>query len=137
MEQLESVKFFTLLDLHSGYWQYCIVDEDVPKTAFLTQYRLYKWLVMPMGLTNAPEIFMKMMNNLFANMLDKGVVVFLDDLLIYSTKVEEHFKLLEKVFACLCKHAFYYKLKKYSFLQKTTTFLRFNITPESLNISDT
>ena len=55
---------------------------------------------MPMGLTNAPAMFMQMMNNLLEDMLDKGVVVFLDDMLIYSTTVEEHFALLEKVFAC-------------------------------------
>ena len=71
---------------------------------------------MPMGLTNVPATFMRMMNNLFADMLDKGVIVFLDDMLIYSTMVEEHFELLEKVFACLRKHKFYCKLKKCSFL---------------------
>ena len=70
------------------------------------------------------------------NMLDKGVVVFLDNGLIYSTTVDEHFELLEKVFAHLHKHAFYCKLKKCSFLQKTTTFLGFNITAEGLHISD-
>ena len=71
---------------------------------------------MPKGLTNAPVTFMWTMNNLFMDMLDKGVIVFLDDFLIYSTTVEEHFKLLEKVFACLRKYKFYCKLKKCSFL---------------------
>ena len=69
-----------------------------------------------MGLTNAPATFMQMMNNLFKDMLDKGVIVFLNDMLIYSTIAEEHFELLEKVFACLCKYKFYCKLKKCSFL---------------------
>ena len=69
-------------------------------------------------------------------MLDKGVVVFLDDILIYSTMVEGHFELLEKVFACLCKHEFYCKLKNCSFLWRATTFLGFDITPEGLKISD-
>ena len=69
-------------------------------------------------------------------MLDKGVIVFLDDMLIYSTMVEEHFELLEKVFAHLCKYEFYCKLKKWSFLQWTTTFLGFNIMPEGLKIGD-
>ena len=72
---------------------------------------------MPMGLMNMPATFMQMMNNFFADMLDKGVIVFLDDMLIYSTTVEEHFELLEKVFACLRKYKFYCKLKKCSFLQ--------------------
>ena len=71
---------------------------------------------MPMGLTNVPATFMQMMNNLFMDMLDKGVIVFLDDVLIYSTMAEEHFELLEKVFACLHKYKFYCKLKKCSFL---------------------
>ena len=91
---------------------------------------------MPMGLMNAPATFMQMMNNLFVDMLDKGVIVFLDDVLIYSTMVEKHFELLEKVFACLHKYKFYCKLKKCSFLQWTTTFLGFDIMPEGLQISD-
>ena len=90
-----------------------------------------------MGMTNAPATFMPTMNNLFVDMLDKGVVIFLDDILINSTIVEEHFILLEKVFAHLPKYKFYCKLKKCSFLQRTTTFLGFDITPEGLKISDT
>ena len=75
---------------------------------------------------------LQMINNLFVEMLDKGVVVFIDNILIYSTIIEEHFELLEKVFKCLCKHALNCKLKKCSFLQKTTTFLGFYITLEGL-----
>ena len=87
---------------------------------------------MMKGLTNLPAMFIRMMKNMFVDMLDKGVVVFLDDVLIHSTMVEEHFALLEKVFVCLCKHGFYCKLKKCSFLQRTTTLLGFDITPEGL-----
>ena len=82
-------------------------------------------------------MFMLMMNNLLEDMLDKRVVVFLDDILICSTMVEEHFELLEKLFACLHMYKFYCKLKKCSFLQRTTTFLGFDVTPEGLKISDT
>ena len=89
-----------------------------------------------MGLTNTPAIFMQMMNKLFVDMLDKGVIVFSDNVLIYSTMVEKHFKLLEKVFVCLRKYKFYCKLKKCSFLQWITTFLGFDIMPEGLQISD-
>ena len=91
---------------------------------------------MPMGLTNAPAMFMQMMNNLFKDMLDQGVVVFLNDMLMYSTTSEGHFKLLEKVFVHLQRYGFYYKLKKCSFLQQTTNFLGFNISPEGLQISN-
>ena len=69
-----------------------------------------------MGLMNAPAMFMRMMNNLFEDMLDQGVVVFLNDMLIYSTTSEGHFKLLEKVFMHLQRYKFYCKLKKCSFL---------------------
>ena len=89
-----------------------------------------------MGLTNAPAMFMQTINNLFEDMLDQGVAVFLDDVLIYSTMLEGHFKLLKKVFACLRRYEFYCNLKKCSFLQWTTTFLGFNISPEGLKISD-
>ena len=89
-----------------------------------------------MGLTNVPAMFMRMMNNLFIDILDKGVIVFLDDVLIYSTMVDEYFEPLEKVFACLHKYKSYCKLKKCSFLQWTTASLGFEITPESLRISD-
>ena len=88
-----------------------------------------------MGLTNAPARFMQMMNSLLIDMLDKGVVVYLDDILIYNTMMEVHFELLEKVLAYLHKYKSYCKLKKCSFLQRTTTFLGFDIT-QGLKISD-
>ena len=115
MDLLGSAKYFTSLDLYSG-WQCCIAEEDVPKTVFLTWYGLYGWIAMPMVLTNVRAMFMHTMNNMFIDMLNKGVVVFLDDVLIYSTTVEEHFELLKKVFARLCKYEFYCKLKKCNFL---------------------
>ena len=81
-------------------------------------------------------MFTQTMNNLFIDILDKRVVVFLDGTPIYSKIVEEHFKILKKVFKYLCKHALYYKLKNCSFFQKTTAFLGFNITPKVIHISD-
>ena len=65
LDQMGSAKFFTSIDLCSGYWQCHIADEEILKTAFLTRYGLYQWVVMPMGLTNAPATFMQTMNNLF------------------------------------------------------------------------
>ena len=101
MNQLGRSTIFISLVLLSGYWQYHIAEADIPKMAFLTKYRLYKWVVMPMGLTNAPATFTQTMNNLFVYLLDKRVVVFLYNILIYSMMVEEHFKLLENVFYML------------------------------------
>ena len=101
----------------------------------LTWYRLCEWVVMPMGIINAPATFLQIINNLLMDMLDKRVVVFPEDILIYSYTMEEHFKLLNKVFTCLHKYAFYCKLKNCSFLQKTTNFFGFDITPEGMCIS--
>ena len=82
-----SAKYFTSTDLYSGYWQCHIADKDIPKTTFLIRYSLYKWVIMPMGLMNAPAMFMQTMNNLFSNTLDFGVAVFLDDILVYLCMV--------------------------------------------------
>ena len=131
-----SAKYFTFIDLHSGYWQCCIADEDIPKTTFLMRYGLYEWDIMPMGLTNAPATFMQTMNSLFSDMLDSGVAVFLDDILLYLGMVDEHFTLLEQVLARLHQYTFYCKLKKCSFLRNSTTFLGFDILPEGMHISD-
>ena len=90
-----SAQYFTSIDLCSGYWQCRIADEDILKTAFLMRYGVYEWVVMPMGLTNAPATFMRTMNNLFLDMLDSGMTVFLDDILVYSGMVGKHFTLLE------------------------------------------
>ena len=76
MDYLGNIKLFTSLDLHSGYWKYHIAEENILITAFFTRYRLYKWMVMLMGLTNVAAMFMQMMNNLFMDILDKGIVVF-------------------------------------------------------------
>ena len=89
-----------------------------------------------MGLINAPATFMQIMNDLFMDILDKGLVFFLDDILIYSAILEAHFELLEKVFSCSSKYRFYCKLKKCSFLLRITTFLGFGITPQGLKISN-
>ena len=91
---------------------------------------------MPFGLTNAPATFMRAMNNLFSDLLDHGVVVFLDDVLIYSATLEEHLRLLNKVMERLRKFEFYCKLKKCNFLQPNTTFLGFDVSAQSMSISD-
>jgi hypothetical protein len=88
--QLAGAKVFLKVDLHLGYHQIKIHPKDIPKTAFSTRYRLYEYLVMSFGLTNAPAYFMYLMNSVFMPELDKLIVVFIDDILVYSKNEEEH-----------------------------------------------
>jgi hypothetical protein len=89
-DQLASTEVFSKVDLCSGYHQIKIHPKDIPKTAFSTMYGLYEYLVMSFGLTNAPTYFMYLMNSVFIPELDKFIVVFIDDILIYSKSEEEH-----------------------------------------------
>jgi hypothetical protein len=90
--QLAGAKVFSKVDLHSSYHQIKIRLEDIPKTAFSTRYGLFKYLVMSFGLTNAPAHFMYLMNSVFMPELDKFIVVFIDDILVYSKNEEEYEK---------------------------------------------
>jgi hypothetical protein len=89
-DQLASARVFSMVNLHSGYHQIKIYPEDVPKTTFSIRYGLYQYLVMSFGLTNALAHFMYLMNFVFMSDLDKFVMVFIDDILIYSKSEEEH-----------------------------------------------
>jgi len=96
-DQIAKAKVFSKIDLRSGYHQIKIQPEDIPKTTFSTRYGLYEYLVMSFGLTNAPTHFMYMMNSVFMPELDKFVVVFIDDILVYSENAQEHEKHLRIV----------------------------------------
>ena len=89
-DQLKGAKVFSKIDLRSGIYQMRIRGQDVPKIAFRTCYGHFEFLVLPFGLTNAPALFMDLMNRVFQPYLDKFVVVFIDDILVYSKSYEEH-----------------------------------------------
>jgi hypothetical protein len=89
-DQLKGAKVFSMIDLRSEYYQMRIKGQDVPKTAFRTRYGHFEFLVLPFGLTNAPTLFMDLMNRVFQPYLDNFVVVFINDILVYSKSYEEH-----------------------------------------------
>ena len=111
-DQLQGAKVFFKIDLRSGYHQLRVPDEDVSKTAFRTRYRHFEFLVMPFGLTNAPTAFMDLMNRIFRPYLDQFVIVFIDDILIYSGSGEEHAEHLRIVLQTMQEHWLYGKLSK-------------------------
>jgi hypothetical protein len=108
-DQLASAKVFSKVDLHLGYHQIKIHLEDVPKTTFSTRYGLYEYLVMSFGCTNAPAHFMYLTNSMFMSELNKFIMVFIDDILIYSKNEEEHEKHLRIILQLLCEHQLYAK----------------------------
>ena len=100
-DQLQGAAMFSKIDLRSGYHQLWIKGEDVPKTAFRTRYSHYEFLVMPFGLTNAPAAFMDLMNRVFRSYLDRFVIVFIDEILVYSKSSVEHEEYLRIVLSIL------------------------------------
>jgi hypothetical protein len=114
---------FSKIDLRTRYHQLKVRESDIPKTAFTTRYGLFEYTVMSFGLTNAPAYFMNLMNKVFMKFLDKFVVVFIDDILVYSKTEEEHAEHLRLVLGTLREHQLYAKFSKCEFWLKEVGFL--------------
>ncbi|GJS87555.1 putative reverse transcriptase domain-containing protein [Tanacetum coccineum] len=122
-DQLQGSQFFSKIDLRSGYHQLRVHEDDIPKTAFRTRYGHFEFTVMPFGLTNAPTVFMDLMNRVCRPYLDKFVIVFIDDILIYSKTQEEHVEHLRLVLELLKKEKLYAKFSKCEFWLREVQFL--------------
>ena len=134
LDQLKFASFFLKIDLRSGYHQLRIKDEDVHKTAFKTQYGHYEFLVMPFGLKNAPEAFMDLMNRVFRPYVDKFVVVFIDDILVYSKDWEDHDTHLLVVLETLRNEQLYEKLSKCEFWLREVSFLGHIVSKKGIRV---
>nr|GEW98631.1 putative reverse transcriptase domain-containing protein [Tanacetum cinerariifolium] len=133
-DQLQGSSVYSKIDLRSGYHQLRVKDENIPKTAFKTRYGHYEFQVMPFGLTNAPVVFMDLMNRVCKPYLDKFVIVFIDDILIYSRNKEEHANHLRIILELLRKEKFYAKFSKYDFWIRTMQFLGHLIDSQGLHV---
>ena len=118
LDELHGAIYFSKIDLHSGYHQIRVQAEDVHKTAFHCHYGHYEFLVLPFGLTNAPATFMSLMHGIFHPYLDKFILIFIDDILIYSKNMEEHKEYLLIVLKMLRDHQLYSKFIKCDFFKE-------------------
>jgi len=134
MDQTRGAVVFSKINLKSGYHQIQVKEEDIPKTTFRTKYGHYEYLVMPFGVTNAPVIFMDYMNCIFRSYLDKFMVVFIDDILIYSRSREEHELHLRQVLKVLKEKQLFANLSKCEFWLEEVKFLGHVISKEGLAI---
>ena len=133
-DQLHGTRVYSKVDLRSGYHQLRVRENDVSKTAFRTRYGHYEFLVMPFGLTNAPAAFMDLMNRVFSPYLDKFVIVFIDDILVYSDSLEQHAEHLRTVLQILRERQLYAKFSKCKFWLDKVAFLGHVISAEGISV---
>ncbi|KAL0556560.1 hypothetical protein IC582_005074 [Cucumis melo] len=133
-DQLQGATIFSKIDLRSGYHQLRIRDSSIPKTAFRSRYEHYEFIVMSFGLTNALAIFMDLMNRVFKDFLDSFVIVFIDDILIYSKTEAEHEEHLHQVLETLRANRLYVKFSKCEFWLKKVSFLGHVVSSEGVSV---
>jgi hypothetical protein len=134
LDRLSGAKYFTKIDLRGAYTHICITEGDEWKTAFRTRYGHFEYLIMPFGLTNAPASFQSLMNDLFRDMFDVCVMIYLDDILIFSNTLEEHRKHVLEDLKRLQHHRLYAKAEKCSFHTQEVEYLGFIVTTDGVKM---
>ena len=129
-------RVYSKIDLRHAYHLVRIADGDEWKTAFRTHYGSFEWSVMPFGLTNAPTAFQQFMNDIFSDLLDVCVVIYLDDILIYSNNMSEHHQYVKEVLRHLHKAGLYAKAEKCKFYSESVEYLGYILSPSGLTMSD-
>lgn len=132
LDKLGRAQYFTTIDLAKGYHQILINEKDREKTAFVTPHGLYEFIRMPFGLKNAPATFQRLMNETLRDFINKTCVVYLDDILIFSTSLNEHIKAITDIFKVLAKANLKIQIDKCNFMKKETEFLGHMLTKEGL-----
>ncbi|GKD39762.1 putative reverse transcriptase domain-containing protein, partial [Tanacetum coccineum] len=133
-DQLQGSSIYSKIDLRSGYHQLRVREQDIPKTAFRTRYGYFEFQVMPFGLTNAPAVFIDLMNRVCKPYLDKFVIVFIDDILIYSKDEKEHEEHLKSILELLKKEKLYVKFSKCEFWISKVQFLKHVIDSRGIHV---